>query len=130
MAKKPKVSVDGVKRRLTKVPSTFISNNFTWTITGLPQDKIDKEMAEAGPKGVFRGFSDRVTLRVVYAKEQSKQDIPRTVLHEVLHSLMRVNTTSILEHELEEKVVVHLEERLTDLIKNNPKLIKYFQDNL
>lgn len=115
---------------MASVPKTFKLNNQTWSIVPATQEEIDKEMIDQGPTGSYRGFTDRQTYRIVYKKEQHKQDVPRTVLHETLHALLRTSGPSLMDHDTEEKVVVHLEDSLADLIKNNPKLIKYFQENL
>lgn len=103
--------------------------NYTWKINKVPQASIDQDMIDRGPPGNFGGYCDRLTKEIYLSKELNDQDRPRVLLHELLHACF-TNKFDILSMEKEEEVVRLFEERLTDLIKNNPKLITYLQENL
>jgi hypothetical protein len=65
---------------------------------------------------------------------QGKAQEASTLLHECLHAIFADRWTFYdhhdKDHKLEEKVVRDLESGLAAFIKDNPKVIKYFQENL
>lgn len=112
-----------------KMPKTFKLNNYTWSVHEVDQSIIDVSMKDQGPTGSYRGYCDTKEFEVVVSDRLHKQDKPRVILHEILHACFRNSDVPSTASD-EEKVVCCLEERLTDLIKNNPKLISYLQENL
>lgn len=113
---------------MSSLPRKFNLINYTWSIKEVQREFIDNAMINQGPPGSFGGFCDRAGLTVAIAKDFPEQEKPRAILHEVLHACFK-NKHNI-DKEVEEDIVCLLEERLTDLIKNNPKLINYLQENL
>lgn len=111
------------------LPKKFELNNFTYDITPLTQDQIDKIMINVGKPGSFCGFFDNKNMTVGYLNKLPAQHKPRTILHELMHACIH-DCDHISSRDQEENIVLHLEERVTDLIKNNPKLINYLQENL
>ena len=111
---------------MAKPPKSFKLVNFDWTIDKVDQPTLDKAAASLVPPDTACGYSNRRNKTVLYTDDE-RQEIPRTILHEALHCCFYGLD---IGREKEESVVTHLEERLTDLIKNNPKLVKYLQENL
>ena len=113
---------------MARPPKTFKLVNYSWDVRIVEQDTLDAILRHSYPPGSSLGVCRKQEQTILICRDQSKQELPRTVLHEALHACFIHN--KILDHSKEEEVVLLLEERLTDLIKNNPKLIKYLQENL
>jgi Zn-dependent peptidase ImmA (M78 family) len=113
---------------LASIPKKVKLINYTWDILDVEQEQVDLALRATHPPGNGVGCCMKNDQTILISKKQSKQEKPRTVLHELLHACL------IGPHGLtpdsEEKVVCLLEERLVDLIKNNPKLITYLKENL
>lgn len=109
------------------LPKNIKLNNHTVTIDHVDGPVIDKVMINMGPPGKFAGYYDHARLKIGIAKDVHKQRTPRIFLHEVLHACLG---SMDMPKDKEEEVVEHLEERLVDFIKNNPKAIKYLMENL
>lgn len=114
---------------MAKPPKQVKLINYDWEVAVVDQHVVDADMIMLGPPGSFCGNCNKREKRIYISKVHEAQEMPRTFLHEVLHACL-INSHDILTADLEEKVVCRLEERLTDLIKNNPKAIKYLQENL
>lgn len=112
-----------------KLPKEFRLNNYNWSIKELSQEEIDLDMRYSGAFGTYCGYSKFNNLTIGIRKDLDTQHKPRTVLHEVIHSCLR-NLPKSFDKDVEEELVLHLTDQLTDLIKNNPKLIEYFKENL
>lgn len=113
---------------MAKPPKIIKLINYDWVVNEVDQAVLDATVRNTHPCGSAIGNCIKNDQIILISKEQSKQELPRTVLHEVLHACLFRN--KMLDYNREEEVVCLLEERLTDLIKNNPKLIKYLQENL
>lgn len=81
-------------------------------------------------EGDFQCGSQRLRVRT---KDRSKAFAANTLIHEIVHGVFfheGLKNLDGMTHEREEMLVNCMANGLTQVIKDNPKLIKYLQDAL
>ena len=91
------------------------------------QALIDTACASEGPPGSFDGYYHCGEQKIVIKDTLKGKREARVVLHECMHLCLN---NSGLESSKEEALVILLEDRVSQLFKQNPKLIKYLQETL
>lgn len=88
---------------------------------------VDKECREQGSDAV--GFCTEHKQLILLDPDQGPDSMAETLLHEVLHAVVvLVGLSNEWKESREERVVRRLAPALLDLIRRNPKLVAYLQE--
>lgn len=106
-------------------PKSITIGMDTITVKEVTQEHLDSfGLHKPGQTGAAYSFDKNV---IFLNKKTVPQRKARYIIHELVHvALNRL----FLPRRLEEKIVERLDEQLSMLIRDNPKLINYLQRNL
>ena len=114
----------------TKMPSSIRVGYLDYNVSVVPQAELDADHIMDGPPGSTMGVHSFKKKHIKVSKDYDAQMKAGILLHEVFHACLAGVSIDVLNKTEEETVVVELEKVFASIIKDNPKLMTYFMENL